>query len=413
MKIKGRSLFKFVIFSYTCFRFRNNIFSSKTLKCESDVGSRYGRENINDIENDINNKNNEGELDIPDLPFEMMDEDSYQEMQTILENPDANPELYREIMASRSGYQPPSFKQFNQSFKSHDDEAWNGLKLSGVYSPIQSFKFDTDITIEPNSRSSRFSFVSMNQSKSDPNKSLVIVGRHDPSFVSSLQFHGAVTPKDKITLVTNFKQTDPNQSMWELEYNKVLDRLNLTAKYSNQGASFVICANAYKNLHLGMETNIHPKTGDVMYSYGIHHKPHKKIGYAIMYLSYVPMISFDMLYIHNRFLRFFLSISKNYNPMIMMTGQSPNEIKLSGEYKLNNGSVSVGINQSMGLSTSYVYNYSKNLNFSLVSEIIIPNAIRRRKAFKAFGVGVTYTHETISTLNDVEEDVSEYEYKNL
>ena len=36
-----------------------------------------------------------------------------------------------------------------------------------------------------------------------------------------------------------------------------------------------------------------------MYSYGLNYKPHKKLGFAIMYLTYVPMLSFDVLFMVN------------------------------------------------------------------------------------------------------------------
>ena len=265
------------------------------INCDSEVGNRYGKENLSQIENDINNKQSND--DLPDLPFEMMDDDAMAEMQALMENPEANPEAYQELMASQMGNQPPPFKNFNQSFKCHsDDDAWNGLKLSGTYSPFESFRFEAESTLDQNNKATKFSFVSMNQSKTDQTKTLVIVGRNDPAFVHSLQLHATATQQDRISLVANFRKNDPNQSIYEAEYNRTMERLNLSGKISNQGNSVALTVNAYKNLHFGLETVLHPKTGEIMYSYGVHHKAHKKFGYSVMYLSYVPMITFDVLF---------------------------------------------------------------------------------------------------------------------
>jgi len=389
---------------YLCYNMKN-VF----IKCDSEFGGRFGKDSISDIENEINKQE-----DIPDLPFDMMDEDALAEMQSIMENPDANPEAYQELMATQMGSQPPPFKNFNQSYKCHSDsELWNGLKLAGTYSPVQSFKFDAESIIEQNAKNTKFSFVSMNQSKTDPTKSLVIVGRNDPSYINSLQLHATITQKDRISLISNFKSTDSNQSIMEAEYNRTMERLNLSVKYSNQGSSVSLTANAYKNLHFGIETHIHPKTGEILYSYGVNHKPHKKCGYALMYLSYVPMISFDFIYMHTRNSKYYFTASKNYNPMVAMTGQNPTEIKLSTEYKQQDGELTIGFNNSFVLSSNLTYKFNKYFAVNLCAEIIPTNIPRRRKIIKTFGVGFTGNYESIQSLMEVEEDFSDYEYEKL
>lgn len=283
--------------------------NNKAILCDSKSTSNY-EPNLSAVENDINTKfekeerENEMKNQIPrksaddiDLPFEMMDDDQIKEIQEILENPDKDPEAYRELMNSQLNVQPPPFKNFNSGYKCHsDDDVWTGLKLTLEYSPIQAFKFDFESIIGPKfAKTNKYSFVSMNPSKNDPGKAFILVGRNDPAFVHSMQTHITFSQNDKLSMVANFKKNDPNQSMYEAEYTKSFDRLNLAAKYSNMGSSMACTVNAWKNTHLGLEANMNPKTGELMYSYAISTKPHKKLGLAIMYLSYMPMISFDVL----------------------------------------------------------------------------------------------------------------------
>lgn len=276
--------------------------NQEKLQCDSNVESRYGKDNIADLENSINNKieqdSNNKTDEMPDLPFEMMDDESMAEIQALMENPDADPEAYQQLMSQKMNVQPPAFKQFNQAYKcSSDDETWNGLKIQADYSPLQTFKFDIDATIEPSgNKSTKYSFVSMNPSKTDPAKGILFVGRCDPSFVHSTQIHANFSQHDRLSFVANFKKNDPNQSMFDLEYNKTLDRMNISAKYSNMGNSLACTVNAWKNVFLGVEGMMNPKTGEILYSYGINFRPHKKVGCSVMYLSYMPMISFDLLY---------------------------------------------------------------------------------------------------------------------
>lgn len=264
----------------------------KSLDCaDSEIESRYGRDSIKEIEKDLN-KQKDDEPDF-DIPFEMMDEESLAELQA---SPDNSPEAYKEMMKSIM-YTPPAFKSFNQNCKCPlDDEMWNGLRLTGSYSPLQSFKFDVESNFEQNARSTKYNFVSMIQNQNNPTQGLVIVGRNDVAYVHSMQLHATLSQFDRLSIVANFKKNDLNQCMYEMEYNKSFERLNLAAKLSNMGSSMALTANAYKNFHLGIETHLHPKTGEILYSYGVNHKPHPKVAYSIMYLSYVPMISFDLLY---------------------------------------------------------------------------------------------------------------------
>jgi hypothetical protein len=99
--------------------------------------------------------------------------------------------------------------------------------------------------------------------------------------------------------------------------------------------------------------------------------------------------------------------------MIAMTGQSPDEFKLTTVYKQADSEFSFGINQSFTLFSVINYNFNKYLNFSMCCEFLPSNIRRRRKIIKSFGVGFTANYQSVQTLMDVEEDFSDYEYDKL
>lgn len=99
--------------------------------------------------------------------------------------------------------------------------------------------------------------------------------------------------------------------------------------------------------------------------------------------------------------------------MVMMTGQSPTEVKLSTEYKQQDGEIVLGLNQSFVLNANLTYKFNKYLTFNLCTEIIPSNIPRRKKIVKSFGIGFTGNYQSSQTLMEVEEDFSEYEYDKL
>jgi len=296
--------------------FQSSNYNNRVLRCESDVDARYAKEELKNMEKDINSKfekENEESKEMPDLPFEMMDDEQMSKLQELMENPDLDPEAYQEIMSNQINNTPPPFKTFNQAFKCHsDDDTWNGLKLNAEYNPIMNFRFEFEGTLDPitNTKGAKYSFVSMNPSKTDPNKALVIVGRSDPVHMHSLQGHINFSQKDRLSLVAGYQKNDQNQAMYETEYNKTLDRANFSAKIGNMGSSLSCAVNAWKNTHVGVETNLNPKSGEIMYSYGLNCKPYKKFGFSVMYLSYVPMFSLDFLFLVSNYKFIFSSFCK-------------------------------------------------------------------------------------------------------
>ena len=267
---------------------------TSTLKCNSDPNSRYGSNDVLNIENELNN--NVEDNNLPDVPFDMMNDEDIAEL---MQNPDLDPESYQEIMTGSMGITPPPFKGFSQAFKLHnDDEYFNGLKLSAVYSPIQTLKLEgeTVFDIKTRSKNMKMSLLNIISSKVNPNKNIVVVGRTDSSSANMLQMHLSLSEKDRISLVSQYKSNDTNQFGYELEYTKVFDRMQSCIKYSTMGTSLGLVTNVWKNLHVGVESVVNPKTGELVYSYGINHKPFRKLGYSIVYLSYMPMFSFDLMF---------------------------------------------------------------------------------------------------------------------
>jgi len=250
-------------------------------------------------------QNKDVNREIPDLPFEMMEDDQMENLQELMENPDMDPETYQMIMQQSQNTQPPPFKSLSQGVKSHTDgEQWTGLKLNAEYNPTQQSKFDYEFNHElvTPKHGSKFSLMSMNAMESDPSKSLVVVGRFDPAFVHSCQLHGTLSANDKISCVANFKKDDPNQAIWEGEYTRSFERMVVAGKLCNMGNGISATVNAWKNTHLGLELNMNPKTGEMMYSYGISSKPLKQLGVAFMYMSGHQMASLDALYMVNLFI---------------------------------------------------------------------------------------------------------------
>lgn len=260
------------------------------------------RELNNQLKNNFNDEdNNTFKPDLEDFPTEMMDDENAAAIQNILENPDADPETYNEIMKQykQMNVQPPQFKVVNNMFKCHDDndEHWNGLKLGVEYSPIQTFKFETESLFDPKQgRVTKHNFFSMNPSRTNPHKSVVVVGRYNPTCFNSAQCHFTLSENEKLSLVANFKENDPSQFMYEVEYNKILERMNISAKYGNNGSGLSCTVNAWKNIHLGLEGMLNPKSGEVMWSYAASIKPHKKVGIAATYMSYMPMYTLDIFF---------------------------------------------------------------------------------------------------------------------
>jgi hypothetical protein len=305
---------------YYFYSLQQKNYKNNVLACD-DSESAFDRDNLSNLESGLNSqlefdrlqelkdseKNVDKTREIPDLPFEMMEDDNMENLQELMENPDMDPETYQMIMAQSQNTQPPPFKSLNQGVKSHSDgDQWTGLKLNAEYSPIQNAKFEYEFNHElvtPNPKhGSKYSIMSMNALESDPSKSLVVVGRFDPAFVHSCQLHGALSQTDKISCVANFKKDDPNQAIWEAEYTKSFERMIISGKLCNMGNGISATVNAWKNTHLGLELGMNPKTGEIMYSYGISSKPLKQLGVAFMYLSGHQMLSLDALFMVNLFI---------------------------------------------------------------------------------------------------------------
>lgn len=290
-----------------------NFTQMNKLNCDSNIETRYGKDNLQELEDSLNKKlqidstqssefddkkHKPISLDDLDIPLEMTaDEEQMAQIKEILENPELDPDTYRQLTSKSMNYQPPPFRNFNSSFKCQgEDDLWSGLKLTMKYSPIQTMSFEAEGTFESlTSKTMKYSIMSMNADKNDHSRGLIFVGRNDPSFVHSLQAHTNFGSK-KVSFMANFKKNDPNQAIFEAEYSDTLDRMNYSVKYGNMGSSLSCAVNAWKDIHLGVEASLNKQTGDLSYSYGVSMKPLKKLGMSIVYLSYVPMVSFDLLF---------------------------------------------------------------------------------------------------------------------
>ena len=297
--------------SYTLLNGINNTFgaviknfTSSKLRCDSPIDSRYGKDSIENLEDSLNKKSkidNEQSSKGLDDSFDYLEGlENIEEIQQLMNNPDMDPEAYKELMAqsSQAKYTPPPFKSISTMFRCNDDdETWNGFKLQAEYSPMDSFKFDTEHTFQPGKKTHRFSLVSMFADKTDPSRGIFMVARNDPSFVSSTQIHANFTKTDRLSFIANYRNNDMSQGMYELEYNKSVDRMNLSGKLSNHQGNSVSCTvNVWKNVHLGVESTMNPQNGDLMLSYGLNFKPLKNLGISAVYLSTMPLYSFDILY---------------------------------------------------------------------------------------------------------------------
>ena len=373
----------------------------------------------NNINNTTNNTNN-----IPDIPFEMMeDENAMTELENLMQNPEIDPEAYQEMVSGSMNNQPPPFARFSQSYKPQiDDESWNGFKLSGEWNPMQTFKFDSTAILDIGKTSYKHNFVSINSSKTDPNKGMVVMGRYDPVNILALQCHTTFSPTDRVSLQANYPKCDKKTGVYEIEYSKSFDRLVLAGKLGNQGNGGSISANIYKNTHIGVEAYILPQTGDLLYSYALSLKPYKKLGIAAMYISYVPLYSLDIMYRLNNTYKMYFSYMLNLNPMIAMTGGTGQEIKLMATYKLKEIEASTSISQGCLLSGCVNYKYNDYLTCHMNAEIfpakLIPVRGGRaggsagggaRKLFKSFGIGISGEYKSIESLQKIEDDLSEYE----
>lgn len=233
--------------------------SKKVSYSDSQSDLNYGQNEISQLEDRLNIEK-QSKVDDLDLPFEMMEDESMAELHALLENPELDPEAYQELMSSQISNQPPPFNRFNQSFKNPlEDESWSGVRLSGEWSPVQSFKLDVQHTNDLKSRSTKYNFMSINPSKDDPSKGIVMVGRYDPSSILAMQLHANASQVDRFAIVANYPKNDQKQGMYEIEYNRTFDRLNASAKISNMGSSASLSVNAKKNLHFGIETHMNVK----------------------------------------------------------------------------------------------------------------------------------------------------------
>lgn len=272
----------------TSFMYYNN-----KLSCDSDIDSRYG--NKSNLENSINQKleqdaksKNKSDIDM-DLPFDM-DEDQLKEIQEILENPEMDPDTYNELMSQN--LQPPPFKNFMNNFKCHsDDDLWSGLKFSAEYNPMQTFKFDGDLILSPAGKTHKLNLFTLLPSKTNPNQAIVALARYNPKCVSSTQVHINFSKNDRLSFVVNNKQNE--QIIYEAEFNKTFNRANTSVKLSNMQSSISGSVNVFKNVHFGTELSFNPSTEEVLYSYAFNCLPHKKLGVSLVYMSHVPMYSFD------------------------------------------------------------------------------------------------------------------------
>ena len=100
--------------------------------------------------------------------------------------------------------------------------------------------------------------------------------------------------------------------------------------------------------------------------------------------------------------------------MMAMSGQNPTELKTSHTYKMGDSDVSVSLNHTLLMNFLYNFKISKNISINMCSELYPVNTFRRRqKIFTKFGLGLNFSHNSMATLMDVEEDFSEYEFENL
>lgn len=299
MKEKAKKFTKGFFYSSLLALSTSYVFYNKNkLSCDSDVDSRYG--NKSNLENSINQKieqdaksKNKNDLDL-DLPFDM-DDDQLKEIQELLDNPEMDQDTYNELMSQKMNLQPPPFKNFMNNYKCHtDDDLWSGLKISAEYNPMQTFKFDGDLILSPTGKSHKLNLFTLIPSKTNPNQAIVALARINPKCVSSTQVHVNFSKNDRLSLVVNNKQNE--QIIYEAEFNKTYDRANAAIKLSNMQSSIAGSVNVFKNLHFGTELSFNPATEEVLYSYAVNCNPHKKLGLSLVYMSHIPMYSFDAVF---------------------------------------------------------------------------------------------------------------------
>lgn len=68
-----------------------------------------------------------------------------------------------------------------------------------------------------------------------------------------IQTHGDVTNKDKVIMAGHYMTKDSNQGVFEVEYNRKMDRLQLDIKMSQMGYSLSAVTALTKGIFLGFE----------------------------------------------------------------------------------------------------------------------------------------------------------------
>ena len=90
------------------------------------------------------------EADLPLSPFDS-DDPEFDQLQQILNDPNIDPEMYREIMmeSKNIGIQPMKFNQLHAGLKSDvDDECWSGLRLTLNWKPTNVFNSEVQLNVD-------------------------------------------------------------------------------------------------------------------------------------------------------------------------------------------------------------------------------------------------------------------------
>ena len=112
---------------------------SNYMKTKKDKSSMKCHEEPADTELPINN------FDVDDPEFE--------QLQQILNDPNLDPEMYKELMleSKNFGIQPMKFNQLHSGIKNDlDDDMWSGLRLGLNWKPTNIFNSETLIDIDGN-----------------------------------------------------------------------------------------------------------------------------------------------------------------------------------------------------------------------------------------------------------------------
>ncbi len=107
-----------------------------------------------------------------------------------------------------------------------------------------------------------------------------------------LQSHINLTADDKIFLAANYLKPDPNQGIYEYEYERKLDRIVAAARYTSNGM-FTLSgvSNVAKNAFIGFEAAFNVSKYIIVYNtielYNI---------YLLTIFTYLPKFSQDPIY---------------------------------------------------------------------------------------------------------------------